>query len=108
MRDWIAATTESIVTTDYCIDETLTLLLVRREAARAIQAGRELFERGMARIEFVSPDQVNRAWILFQQRASAGWSFTDCTSWITIGDLRISVAAALDEHFRQFGVQVVP
>jgi len=44
----------------------------------------------------------------YQQRAAAGWSFTDCTSKIVIDDLSIKTAVALDIHFRQFGIAVVP
>jgi predicted nucleic acid-binding protein len=46
---------------------------------------------------------------VFQAKHALGWSFTDCTSKIVIDDLGIRKAAALDEHFRQFGnVTVVP
>jgi predicted nucleic acid-binding protein len=56
----------------------------------------------------MTPDQIRRAWILFQQRASAGWSFTDFTSKIVIDDLDVKMAVALDAHFRQFGISVLP
>ncbi len=100
---------EPKVTTDFCIDETLTLLLARREVHRALTAGRAFFHENMAQVHYITPAQIHRAWILFQQRAASGWSFTDCTSKIVIDDLQISTAAALDDHFRQFGnVHVVP
>jgi predicted nucleic acid-binding protein len=97
-----------VLTTDYCIDETLTLLLIRGETSRAMEAGREFFERGFARVHFVSPEQIHRAWVFFQQHAAAGWSFTDCTSFVVINELRIPAAASVDAHFRQFGVTVIP
>ena len=99
IREWIVAQGQPALTTDYCIDETLTLLAFRREQMRSIEAGRELFERGIARIHFVTPEQVSRAWIYFQQRAAAGWSFTDCTSLVAISELDIRKAAALHPHF---------
>ena len=108
VRDWLARNREPLVTTDYCIDETLTLLLVRGERLRAMEAGRQLFEHNLTRIQFVSPEQIQRAWIVFQQRAAAGWSFTDHTSFVAINELRIPTAAALDAHFQQFGMLVVP
>jgi uncharacterized protein len=108
IRAWLAGNREPLITSDYCVDETLTLLLVRREPVRAMEAGRELFERDLARIQFVSPEQILRAWIVFQQRAASGWSFTDCTSFVLINELRIPTAAAVDAHFHQFGVLVVP
>lgn len=105
---WFDANTEPLLTTDYCIDETLTLLVKRGRVPRAIEAGKAFFEHDVAHLHFVTPDQIHRAWILFQQRASAGWSFTDCTSRIVITDLDVRTAAALDVHFQQFGVVVVP
>lgn len=108
IKHWMEANAEPLVTTDYCVDETLTLLLVRKRRQRAIEVGRLLFEEGIARLHFVTPDQVRRAWIFFQQASNAGCSFTDCTSKIVMDDLGIRTAAALDEHFRQFGIVVVP
>ena len=106
---WFAGNVEPVVTTDFCVDEVLTLLVARRRAQRALEAGRVLFNGNLVRLHFVTADQVYRAWILFQQRATAAWSFTDCTSRVVIDDLEIRTAAALDDHFRQFGnVAVVP
>ena len=46
--------------------------------------------------------------LIFQQRAALGWRFTDCTSKIVIGDLRVGRAISLDSHFPQFGIEVAP
>lgn len=105
---WFANNQQPLLTSDYCVDEVLTLLSVREMPGLAIQAGHELLQQNIARVYFLSPAQFSRAWILFQQRAAAGWSFTDCTSNIIIDDLGLSSSAALDQHFRQFGVTVVP
>src|SRR5947207_15789450 len=70
---------ERLFTTDYCIDETLTLLMARGEVDRALDAGRAFFQEDLAVIHFVKDSQIHRAWILFQHQAAAGWSFTDCT-----------------------------
>ena len=100
---WFAANVEPVLTTDYCVDETLTLLVARKRWQRALEAGRVLFDSNLVQLHFVTADQADRAWILFQQRATAAWSFTDCTSKVVIDDLKIRTAAALDDHFRQFG-----
>ena len=105
---WLDANSQPLLTTDYCVDETLTLLVARRRLPRAIEVGRALIEAKVAELHFVRPDQVRRAWILFQRFAAAGWSFTDCTSKVVIDDLGIATAIALDNHFRQFGIAVVP
>jgi predicted nucleic acid-binding protein len=56
----------------------------------------------------LASDQIHRAWILFQHRASAGWSFTDCTSKVLIDDLGVMTAIALDQHFNHFGISIIP
>jgi predicted nucleic acid-binding protein len=106
--DWFAKNSVPLITTDYCIDETLTLLMVRNRPKLAIEAGDILFNELMAEIHFLDRSQIMRAWILFQQRISAGWSFTDCTSKIVIDDLGIKSTLAFDRHFHQFGVSVLP
>ena len=108
VRAWFDANRHRLVTSDYCVDETLTLLLVREHPQLAVRVGDILFDESLAAIHFLSPDQIRRAWILFRQRISSGWSFTDSTSKIVIDDLGIKTAAALDDHFRQFGVVTVP
>jgi uncharacterized protein len=102
------ANVEPLLTTDYCVDETLTLLVARGRFRLATEVGRAMFEAGMTRIHFLTPDQIHRAWTLFQRHSAAGWSFTDCTSKIVIDDLGIKLAVTLDAHFQQFGISVAP
>ena len=44
--EWLQDNDEPLVTTDFVIDETLTLLLVRKERRRALEVGRLLIESG--------------------------------------------------------------
>lgn len=89
--------------TDYVIDETATLLLVRHshEAARDFL---ETVEKSVAlRLEWVGPERFRRASELFRNRADKSWSFTDCTSFVVMNELRIRDAFTSDAHFRQAG-----
>jgi uncharacterized protein len=97
-----------LITTDYCVDETLTLLVARKRVRLAQEVVYALFDAGVTQIHFLTPDQIRRAAILFRSRASAGWSFTDCTSKIVIDELHIGTAITLDAHFNQFGIVVAP
>jgi hypothetical protein len=109
IRQWVQTNRFPLVTTDYCVDETFDVARCPQTARLALDAGRNFFHNSIAQIHFITPSQVNRAWILFQQRGVAGWSFTDCTSKVVIEDLQVRTALALDDHFRQFGdVAVVP
>lgn len=108
VKDWFTANTTPLVTTGYCVDETLTLLATRKRPQLALEVGRLLFDEVVARICFLTVDQIRPSWILFQQRADIGWSFTDCTSKFVIGDIAVPAAIALDQHFHHFGVSILP
>jgi predicted nucleic acid-binding protein len=106
---WLQANTDVLVTTDYVVDELLTLLKMRGEYQRALAIGPPLLQGDITRLEWVRQDDVHKAWEIFAQYADKEWSFTDCVSRVVMNRLAIRTAFAFDEHFRQFGtVTVVP
>ncbi len=106
---WLSQNTATLVTTDYVLDELLTLLKRRGEFDRALRLGEHLLRGRIARFEWVTPPDVEAAWEIYRQFRDKAWSFTDCTSRVVIERLSISAAFAFDQHFRQFGnVTVVP
>ena len=106
---WLTANRSPLLTTDYVIDETLTLLRVRGERQRALQLGARFFHHGLAEIHKITNADLTLAWKTFEQFDDKGWSFTDCTSKVVMEQLSIKVAFAFDHHFHQFGtIQVVP
>jgi predicted nucleic acid-binding protein len=106
---WLETNNEPLVTTDYVLDELLTLMKIRGEFQRARRLGASLFAGEIAHIEWVLPDDVRQAWDLFRRYHDKGWSFTDCVSRVIMERLGIQVAFAFDDHFRQFGtVTVIP
>jgi predicted nucleic acid-binding protein len=108
-RDWLDQNAEPLLTTDYIIDEALTLLKMRGHSALALELGRLLFEGELAKIALISEVDIQEAWRIFREYTDKGWSFTDCTSKAVIDRLKIGTAFAFDLHFRQFGsVKVVP
>jgi uncharacterized protein len=107
--NWLATNSEVLITTDYIIDETLTLLRARGEWQRAKLLGTKFFESSVAEIYFLTEEDIRQAWAIFEQYDDKGWSFTDCSSKVVIDEMNISQAFAFDHHFHQFGtVQVVP
>jgi hypothetical protein len=64
---WLAANDSLLLTTDYIIDETLTLLRVRGERKRALHLGERFFRHGLAEIHKITAEDLLRAWETFQQ-----------------------------------------
>ena len=104
---WLGANVEPLVTTDYVVDELLTLLKIRGEFQRAMRIGASLFAGEIARIEWIMPDDVRQAWAIFQRYNDKDWSFTDCVSRVIMERLGIRTAFAFDDDFRQFGTMTV-
>jgi uncharacterized protein len=100
---------DDLVTTDYIVDESLTLLRSRRRPAAAIMLGERLFGGAITDIHHVEPNDVREAWQIFQQFRDKEWSFTDCVSYVVMQRLNIRTAYSFDHHFHQFGtVNVLP
>lgn len=106
---WFDRRRGPLLTTDYVVDELLTLLKVRGHFDRAIAAGPLLLTEQVCDLEWVTDADVEAAWRVFATYRDKGWSFTDCVSRVVMERRGIAVAVAFDEHFRQFGtVAVVP
>ena len=108
-RAWLRQNARRLVTTDYIIDETLTIIRARSHLNRAIRVGQKLFDQAFVTVEWVTQNDVRRAWNVFCSYRDKNWSFTDCISRVVMERLDISQAFAFDDDFRQFGtVTVVP
>jgi uncharacterized protein len=103
---WMRRNRQPLATTDYVFDELLTLLKLRESYRVAIAAGDALWQQRVARIEYVTSEDIARAWEEFKQYRDKGWSFTDCTSKVIMERLQIAQAFAFDSHFEQFGTIV--
>lgn len=105
--EWLRRNTRPLVTTDYVVDETLTLLRARGEASRALSLGKQFFVGSVSRVYRLTESDLMDSWQVFQQFADKDWSFTDCTSKVVIEKLGLTTAFAFDQDFRQFGTVVV-
>ena len=107
--EWFAVNRDLLLTTDFVINETLTLFRARGQSPRALAWGRAVFGGTLGTIHRVSDDQFADAWDVFRTYADKEWSFTDCTSKVVMESMGIATAFSFDQHFRQFGtVTVVP
>ena len=105
--EWIAKNRTVLFTTDYVIDETLTLIRARGQKAIALEFGSEMFTIPAATVYYLTPKDIDAAWQVFRDFDDKDWSFTDCTSKVAIEQFGIETAFTFDHHFRQFGTVVV-
>ena len=107
-RDVALETGVSLVTTDFVVDEMLTLLRLRLGLAAAEAWWRQVDGSSRLRWERISVERFDKARQLFFRYRDKRFSFTDCTSFVVMQELKISRALATDRHFRQMGFQTVP
>jgi uncharacterized protein len=106
-RRWMGQNAEELLTSDYVIDETLTLLRARGEPNRAIKLGDQFFYGDLAAIHYLTKEDIRAAWDVFRRFSDKEWSFTDCASKVVMEKFQIKTAFAFDRHFHQFGGNVV-
>jgi len=92
-----------LVTTDYVVDETATLLVARR-AGGVLGEFFELIGRSSAlTLTPVGPGRFREACGYLLKHRDQGYSFTDVTSFIIMRELGMSDALTEDRHFEQAG-----
>jgi predicted nucleic acid-binding protein len=100
---WYRSNSLPIVTTDYVVDETLTLLRARGEFDRAVVFGRQVFDLVSVPLRYLDRSELRRAWEIFRDQPLRRWSFTDCTSKAVIEQMHIKQVLTFDHHFQEFG-----
>ncbi len=96
------------VTTDYVLDETFTLLRQRVGLAPVDRLSGLLRESPSIRRVRVSDAVFEESLRLMLSRPDKSWSFTDCTSFVTMRETRIPRAFTWDHNFTEAGFEIVP
>jgi predicted nucleic acid-binding protein len=102
-RSFAASYTGQMVTTEFVLIEVANFFC-RANGRPAFQdLVRDL--RSAAQVEIVpaSADLFTRGFDLFVARPDKDWSLTDCTSFVVMGERKISEALTADDHFAQAG-----
>lgn len=101
-------TFKRLYTSNYVIDETLTLLRYHCGHNVAVTFRKALESSKLIEIIWVTPALEQAAWKIFEKRSDKEYSFTDCTSFALMDAEAIRNAFAFDEHFSQQGYNVIP
>ena len=97
-----------LVTTDYVVDETLTLIRMRLSLAAAEAWWAQVEGSSRVRHEAIDALRADKARSLMFRHRDKDYSFTDCTSFVVMKELRLKDALTTDRHFRQMGFHTLP
>jgi len=97
-----------LLTSDYVLDETVTLLNSRLGHSYAVRFLDALQASEQVELVHLTEAHLMETINLFRSRPDKGWSFTDCSSFVLMRECGIQCAFAFDEHFQQAGFQVKP
>lgn len=96
-----------LITTNYIMDETYTLLLLDVGYFKTVNFKHtldELIDQNVVIVFHLTPDIEIEAWEVFERfNRDKQWSFTDCTSKVIMERLGIVEAFSFDHHFEQMG-----
>ncbi len=96
------------VTTDYVLDETLTLLRSRRGLDDATSFADKIKKSRSVKVFWIDEELFEKARGVFRSSGGKPWSFTDCASFALMKELSLSDAFAFDEHFEEAGLKAYP
>ena len=98
----------TFVTTDYVLDETITLLLYHAGRHHALAFGDAVQQSRQVQLVRVDAGIWAEAWRMFQRYDDKTWAFTDCTSFVVMRQMELMKTFAFDDHFEQVGFQLWP
>jgi len=107
-RDLALEAGQTLITTDFVVDETLTLLRLRLGLKAAETWWQQIDGSRRLRWERIDSARFEKARHLFFQYRDKDFSFTDCTSFVSMRELRLTHALTVDRHFRQMGFEILP
>ena len=97
-----------LLTTDYVLDETLTLIRFRLGLRAATKWWEQINASQRIRWEWIDPLRAEKARQWFFTWKDKAFSLTDCTSFVVMQELGVRRALTTDRHFSQAGFEALP
>ena len=108
LKDIASGKHGAAITSDYVLDETLTLLRSRRNLTSAIDFIDKVRKSKSIKVFWIDEALFEKALAIFRKSNRKTWSFTDCTSFTLMRDLSVSKAFTFDAHFKEAAFQTLP
>ena len=107
-RDQALARGLRLVTSDFVVDETLTLIRFRIDLAAANAWWSQVHASRRLRWERIDAARFDSARAWFFRYRDKEFSFTDCTSFVVMRELKLTRVLTTDRHFQQAGFTMLP
>lgn len=97
-----------LVTTDFVLDETITIVRDKAGIAKARDLSRAVLDSPNVHVLWVGEAQFRGALELMLSREDKHWSLTDCTSFVLMKGMELDSAFTFDSDFKQAGFSTLP
>ena len=97
-----------LYTTDYIVDETVTLLRFKASHRHAVAFLDFISDSANVEKPQITSDLLKRAETIFRRYSDKPWSYTDCVSFAFMDDLGLRDAFSFDANFAQYGKTLHP
>lgn len=92
-----------IIVTDYILSEVITTVMARAGHQMAVRAGEFIFNSRVVNIVWLDKSLKLKAWEYFKKHSDKNYSFTDCTSFVLMKEVKAVHFFAFDDDFSRAG-----
>lgn len=96
-----------LVVTDYVVAEAATLANARSGTHVALRVLDLIEQSAGIRFEWIGTSRFDAARTLFRKHADHAYSFTDCSSFVVMRELRLAQVLTTDGHFPEAGFEAL-
>ncbi len=97
-----------LITTDYIFDETVTIIRMKVGHKEAVNFGNFLLRSKVVNIIEVNKMFKKRAWDIFVKYKDHRFSYTDCTSFAVMQQMKIDKVFGYDKDFEVLNFSLFP
>jgi predicted nucleic acid-binding protein len=98
----------SFVTTDYVLDEAVTLTRFAHSHGKAVELAKATLSSRFVKMVYCDEEVFTEGMEVFERHSDKEWSLTDCVSFATMKRYAVKTAFTFDAHFKQAGFATVP
>ena len=98
----------SFATTDYVLDEAITLTRFAHSHAKAVELAEAATTSRFVRLIYSDAELFSEGMQIFAGHEDKEWSFTDCISFAAMKRYDVKTAFTFDAHFKQMGFDMIP